>query len=101
MLIKFYTILLEQRKSLEFLQNIKNSLSHKNGNELFNSNEMNNFLNLFIFFKKLLENKEIKSDKDFYKIYNEEIEKNNNVKNSLNELYKKYIQFISKKKLKR
>ena len=97
MLIKFYKILLEKRKSLAFLQNIENSLRNKSGNELFNSNEMNNLLNIFIFFKKLLENKEIKSDKDFYKIYNEEIEKNNNIKNSLSELNNKFTQFISKK----
>ena len=100
-LIKFYKILLENKESLTFLKNIEDSFKNKNANEFFNSNEMNDLLNIYIFFKKLLKNKEIKSYKDFYKIYNDEIEKNNNIKNILNELNNKYINFISKKEEKK
>ena len=96
-LIKFYTILLEKKESLAFLKNIEDSFKNKNGNIFFNSNEMNNLLNIYAFYKKLLKNEEIKTDKDFYKIYNDEIEKNNNIKNALNELYNKYNNFTEKK----
>ena len=96
-LIKFYTILLEKKESLAFLKNIEDSFKNKNGNIFFNSNEMNNLLNIYAFYKKLLKNEEIKTDKDFYKIYNDEIEKNNNIKNALNELCNKYNNFTEKK----
>ena len=98
-LIKFYKILLEKKESLGFLKNIEDSFKNKNGNEFLNSNEKTNLLNIYNFFKRFLENEEIKSDKDFYKIYNNEIEKNNNIRNALNELYNKYINFLTKKEI--
>ena len=96
-LIKFYKILLEKKESLVFLQKLEDSIKNKNENEFLNLNEMYNLMNIFIFFKKLLKNKQIKSDKDFYKIYNKEIEKNKNIINFLSELNNKYIKFTSKK----
>ena len=93
-LIKLYRALLEEKESLSFLKNIKDSFLNKN---LFlNSIEINNIIHLFIFFKNLLINKSIQTDKDFIKVYNNEIAKNKNILNIINDIKNKYYYFINK-----
>ena len=93
-LIQFYKILFEKKESLSFLTNIEASIKNKNMYSFFAQNEIDNLLDLYNFFRHLLNNKEIKSDKDFYQIYFNEIEKNNNIKNYLAQLYNKYITYL-------
>ena len=93
-LIQFYKILFEKKESLSFLTNIEASIKNKNMYSFFTQNEIDNLLDLYNFFRHLLNNKEIQSDKDFYQIYFNEIEKNNNIKNYLAQLYNKYITYL-------
>ena len=55
----------------------------------------NNLKNDFIFFVNIIKNKKIKSDKDFFNLYNKEMKKNNIFKINLNKLINKYFSFIS------
>ena len=95
-LFNFYKLLFEKKESISFLQNIEYSIKNRNANLFFDQNEIHNLLNIYRFFKRLLNNKKIQSDKDFYKIYNDEIEKNNNIKTLLNQINNKYINYLNK-----
>ena len=95
-LIQFYKILFEKKESLSFLTNIENSIKNKNMHSFFTQNEIDNLLDLYNFFRQLLNNKEIKSEKDFVEMYNKEKEKNNNIKNYLEQLNNKFITYSKK-----
>ena len=95
-LIKFYMVLLGNKESLSFLEKIKDSIINKKRDMFLNSKEINGLLEIYSFFKNILNKKEINSDKDFFKIYNDEISKNNNIITILAELKAKFINFIKK-----
>ena len=94
MLIQFYKLLLDKKESLLFLKNIKDT--YMNNNE--NTKDFDNLLNIYIFFKNILNNKEIKSDKDFLKAFNEELERNDAFRNNLTKFKNKFFNFIGIKK---
>ena len=98
-LIQFYKTLLEKKESLAFLNKIKDTILNINDNQsqYLNSNEISNLINAYIFFKNILKNNEIKTDKDFINLYNKEKEKNNSILINFRELIKKYFYFTEVK----
>ena len=78
---------------------MKDSIININNLEkpFLNSNEIINLINIYVFFKNIIKNKEIKSDKDFIYLYNKEIEKNNKILINFGELIKKYFNFVKGK----
>jgi len=98
-LIQFYKTLLEKKETLSFLNKMKDSIININNLEkpFLNSNEIINLINIYVFFKNIIKNKEIKSDKDFIYLYNKEIEKNNKILINFGELIKKYFNFVKGK----
>ena len=95
MLITFYQSLLKNKQSIIFLQNIKDSFMNQNKNSVLNVNETKDLLDIYIFFKKILNNKEVLTDEDFLNLYNEEKEKNIKIHKSLNDLKAKFINYIT------
>ena len=91
-LIQFYKILFEKKESLSFLTDIEDSIKNKNIHSSFAQNEIQNLLCLYNYFKQLLNNEKIKSDKEIFY----EVENNNNIKNLLNQLNDKYITYSKK-----
>ena len=94
-IIKFYKYLLEKKESLSFLKILEETIINNKEISFFNSKDINDLIDIYIFFKKIFSNKEIKTDKNFLYIYNKEMQNNNNnFKKNLDELYIKYINFI-------
>ena len=87
-LIKFYKTLLEQKESLKFLQTMKNFLTTDNAkeNQFLNKINVGNLINLYIIFKRAIENENIISDKDFNIFYDNEIA-NNAIKKMRRKIY--------------
>ena len=90
--IKFYKALLENKESLSFLKAIKESI-------FLNTKENKDLINIYIFFKKIFNNKEIITDKNFLDKYMTEIKNNKNLSNIINELTNKYYNFINNKEI--
>ena len=98
-LMKFYIIFLGKEDSIEFIKDIKKSnLEIRNLNEFIDENENNqiqindidNLLDVYTFFRKFLENNEIKTDNDFYDEFKKEFEKDNNIGIKLQEYLNSY-----------
>ena len=87
-MIKFYKTLLEQKESLKFLQTMKNFLTTDNSkeNQFLNKINVGNLINLYIIFKRAIENENIISDKDFNIFYDNEIA-NNAIKKMRRKIY--------------
>ena len=87
-LIKFYELFLGKEESLLFIKKIKDAnLEIRNLNEFIDENEnsqlqttdIDNLLDVYTFFKTLMENKDIKTDEKFYKTFRNNFEKNKNI----------------------
>ena len=87
-LIKFYELLLGKEEAIGFIKTIKNSnLDIRNLNEFIDENEnsqlqttdVDNLMDVYKFFTKLMNNNKIKTDENFLKIFREEFDKNNNI----------------------
>ena len=105
-LIKFYHLLLGKQESILFIKKIKDSnLEIRNLNEFIDESEnsqlqttdIDNLIDVYTFFKKLIDNKEIKTDEDLLKIFKKEFdnEKGIDIKlqsylNTYGEIYQLY-----------
>ena len=105
-LMKFYNIFIGKEDSIEFIKVIKESnLEIRNLNEFIDENDnsqlqisdIDNLLDIYTFFKKFIENKEIKTDEIFFNKFQTEFEKDNNIGiklqgylNSYGEIYQLY-----------
>ena len=87
-LIKFYELFLGKEESLFFIKKIKDAnLEIRNLNEFIDENEnsqlqttdIDNLLDVYTFFKTLMENKDIKTDENFYKKFRTNFEKKENI----------------------
>ena len=92
-LMKFYSIFLGKEDSIEFIKDIKDSnLEIRNLNEFIDENEnsqiqitdIDNLLDVYTFFKKFLENDQIKTDEEFNNIFRKEFEQDNKIGFKLN-----------------
>ena len=91
--MKFYSIFLGKEDSIEFIKDIKDSnLEIRNLNEFIDENEnsqiqitdIDNLLDVYTFFKKFLENDQIKTDEEFNNIFRKEFEQDNKIGFKLN-----------------
>ena len=85
---KFYEIFLDKEESLLFIKKIKDAnLEIRNLNEFIDENEnsqlqttdIDNLLDVYTFFKKIMDNKNIKTDEDFFNIFNKNFESQKNI----------------------
>ena len=96
LLIKFYQALLINKESLSFLENIKYSIINNKDNAFLKTDELNKLIEIYIYFKKILNNKKIKSDSDFINLYNNENEKHNPILINFQNFCQKFYDFICK-----
>ena len=98
-LMKFYNIFRGKEDSIEFIKIIKDSnLEIRNLNEFIDENEnsqlqitdIDNLLDIYTFFKKFIENKEIGTDENFFNMFKLEFEKDNNIGIKLQEYLNSY-----------
>ena len=105
-LMKFFTLFIGKEESIEFIKVIKESnLEIRNLNEFIDENEnsqlqitdIDNLIDVYTFLKKIIENKEIKTDEDFHNIFRTKFEKDKNIGfklqsylNSYGEIYQLY-----------
>ena len=84
-LIKFYELLLGKEESILFIKKIKDeNVEIRNLNEFIDENEnsqlqttdIDNLMDVFTFFNKLMNNDNIKNDENLLKIFREEFDKN-------------------------
>ena len=100
---KFYELFLGKNESLLFIKKIKDTnLDIRNLNEFIDENEnsqlqttdIDNFLGIYTFFQKIMDNKNIKTDEDFFKIFKENFESQNNIIIQLKEYLNCYGEII-------
>ena len=105
-LIKFYNIFLGKEDSIEFIKDIKESnLEIRNLNEFIDDkadtqlqiSDIDNLLDVYTFFKSIIENTDIKTDKQFHEIFTTKFEENKIIGiklqgylNSYGEIYQLY-----------
>ena len=105
-LMKFFQIFLGKEDSIEFIKVIKDkNLEIRNLNEFIDQNEnsqlqisdIDNLLDVFTFFKKILINNEIRTDENFYNEFRTKFEEDKNIGiklqaylNSYGEIYQLY-----------
>ncbi len=87
-LTKFYEIFLDKEESLLFIKKIKDTnLDIRNLNEFIDENEnsqlqtsdIDNLLDIYTFFKKIMDNKDIKTDEDFFNVFRKNFESQKNI----------------------
>ena len=102
-LLDFYCLFLDQKKSIQFLKTIKDkNFDLRYLNEFIDESEssdlatsdIDNLININVFFKKFLGNKEIKTDENFLTFFKIEFEKEKDIAIKLNMYLKSYGEII-------
>lgn len=102
-LIRFYELLYEKEDSIIFMKEIKDShLEIRNLTEFIDETEnksiditdIDNLIEVYTFFLKLMENKDIKTDEDFLQIFGKEFNLNKSIIRKLQEYLKVYYEII-------
>jgi len=102
-LIRFYELLYGKEDSILFLKEIKDSkLEIRNLGEFIDETEnkqiditdIDNLIDVYTFFLKLMDNQEIKTDEDFLQIFGKEFNQNKSIIRKLQEYLKVYYEII-------
>ena len=102
-LTKFYELLLGKEESITFIKTIKDrNLEIRNLNEFIDESEsselqtsdIDNLINVFSFFEKLMENKNIKTDENLLKIFKEKFNKEKQIEIKLQNYLNSYGDII-------
>ena len=102
-LIKFYELLLGKEESITFIKKIKDSnLEIRNLNEFIDESEtselqmsdIDNLINVYSFFEKLMKNDKIKTDEDLLKIFKETFNKEKQIEIKLQNYLNSYGEII-------
>ena len=102
-LIKFYELFLGKEDSILFIKKINDAnLEIRNLNEFIDENEnsqlqttdIDNLLDVYTFFLKLMENKSIKTDENFHNIFRNDFEKSKNIISKLQGYLSSYGEII-------
>ena len=102
-LIKFYELLLGKEESITFIKKIKDSnLEIRNLNEFIDESEtselqmsdIDNLINVYSFFEKLMKNDKIKTDEDLLKIFKETFNKEKQIEIKLQNYLNSYGELI-------
>ena len=90
-----FRALFGKNESLLFLRKVKESIiNNKTDNSFYNSKNINLFIDFYDLIKKLIDNKNIVKDEDFYKLFNIEKEKDKNIESILNEMNNLFFNYI-------
>ena len=102
-LIRFYELLYGKEDSILFLKEIKDSkLEIRNLGEFIDETEnkqiditdIDNLIDVYTFFLKLMDNQDIKTDEDFLQIFGKEFNENKSIIRKLQEYLKVYYEII-------
>ena len=102
-LMGFYELFFEEKKSIQFLKPIKeknfdlrnlNEFIDENGSSHLQTYDIDNLIYIYIFFSKFIQDKNIKSDEEFFKAFKEGFEKDKNLPIKFNEYLKSYGEII-------
>ena len=102
-LMEFYELFFEQKKSVQFLKTIKeknfdlrylNEFIDENESSDLQTSDIDNLIYINIFFSKFIQDENIKSDEVFFKAFKEEFEKDKDLPIKFNGYLKSYGEII-------